>query len=386
MYNIQQLRQTEFPLSEDILYFNHASISPLPTRTKNKVMWSAQRLSEHPTRHFMQDGLPVFQNFGAQLAAHINAADPREIVLVSSTSAGINAFAQAFPWEAGDNVAFCEVEFPSNAYPWMSLERDGVEARQVPAIDGGLTLEALEPKVDDRTRIVAASALQFFNGHRTDLQQIGDFCHQRGIVFVVDAIQAAGHIPMDVQGMHIDVLAAGGQKSLLAPPGVGFMYVRNAIADMCQPRSIGPNATKDWLFWLEYDLTFEDGAARFSAGTPNVAGLFGLLESVGLLAELELTNIDLHTTSLAAETIEVIANLGYEPITPREEHGSIVTFKSGLDAEQNQTLIQYLDAANVSVTQHFDVKRVPHVRLSFHCYNTKEEIHQFEAIMKEFSV
>jgi cysteine desulfurase / selenocysteine lyase len=116
------------------------------------------------------------------------------------------------------------MEFPSNAFPWMTLPSPGVEARIVPA-DGGLTLETLIPYVDERTRVVAASAIQFFTGHRTNLAAIGAFCRQRGILFVVDAIQAIGHMALDVQRMKIDVLASGGQKSLLSLPGIGLLYV-----------------------------------------------------------------------------------------------------------------------------------------------------------------
>ena len=136
----------------------------------------------------------------------LNAARADEIVGTSATSAAISAVASAIPWQEGDNVIFCELEFPSNAYPWMTVPYPGVEARIIPAVDGGLTLEGLLPYVDDRTRVIAASAIQFFSGHRTNLAAIGAFCRERGILFVVDAIQSIGHMVTDVQAMNIDVL------------------------------------------------------------------------------------------------------------------------------------------------------------------------------------
>src|SRR5690606_31424514 len=110
----------------------------------------------------------VSEQLTQEIAAYINAQSAQEIVPVPSTSAGLSAIARSVEWQPGDNVLFCEIEFPSNAYPWLSLERMGVEVRQVPAVDGGLTLEALAPLVDERTRLVAASAIQFFTGHRTN--------------------------------------------------------------------------------------------------------------------------------------------------------------------------------------------------------------------------
>ncbi len=384
MYDLQHLRETEFPLSGDYLYFNHASIAPIPARARQKMRWSADRLAEQPTLHFQEDGMPLFEDFHRVFAGLINAPSQEDVVPITTTSTGLNMVAQALPLQAGENIVFCAEEFPSNAYPWMSLARDGIEARQVPAINGGLTLDALEPLVDDQTRVIAASAVQFFSGHRTDLQAIGDFCHARGIWLVVDAIQAAGHMPIDVQAMHIDVLATGGQKSLMAPPGIGFMYVRQALAEQMRPRFIGPNATRDWLFWLDYDLEPLPGAGRFMGGTPNVVGLFGLLQSIALLQELGLAHIDQHTTGLAAEAIERLARLGYAPITPREEHGPIATFKTGLDNEQSDALVAYLNAHKASVVKHLSPSGEPHLRLSFHCYNTRDEIDQFEAIIKDF--
>ncbi|MFP4323639.1 MAG: aminotransferase class V-fold PLP-dependent enzyme [Anaerolineales bacterium] len=384
MYDLEQLRQTEFPLSNDYIYFNHASIAPIPARARDKMRWSAERLAEQPTLHFQQDGLPLMEDFHNVIRRYINAASPQEVVPITATNVGLNMVAQALPWQAGDNVIFCDHEFPSNAYPWMSLERDGVEVRQAPAVGGGLTLAALEPLVDDQTRVVAASAVQFFSGHRTDLATIGAFCRDRDIIFVVDAIQAAGHMLIDVQAMGIDVLAAGGQKSLMAPPGIGFLYVREALAERLQPRFIAPNATRDWLFWLDYDLEPLPGAERFMSGTPNVVGLFGLMQSISLLSELGLEHIDQHTTLLAAEAIERLARLGYEPITPREEHGPIATFKTGLDAEQSDALVAHLAEQGASVVKHLSPSGEPHLRLSFHCYNNGEELDQFEALMKDY--
>ncbi|MBZ0305153.1 MAG: aminotransferase class V-fold PLP-dependent enzyme [Anaerolineae bacterium] len=383
MYDIQLLREQEFPLSSEVIYFNHASISPLPTRTRQKMQWSAEQLAAHPMRHFGRDGLPMFEAFNKTIATYINAAHPHEIVVVPSTVFGINSVAQAIQWQQGDNILFCDTEFPSNAYPWMSLARDGVEVRLVPSVNGGLTLDALVPMVDQNTRLVAASAIQFFSGHRTDLEKIGAFCRERGLLFAVDAIQAAGHFPIDVQAMNIDILASGGQKSLMGPPGVGFLYVRDEVCAAMQPRFIGSNATQNYLFWLDYDMTPLDGAARFMNGTTNVVGMFGLLESLTLLRELGLENIDQHTTTLAVEAIERMTQMGYEVVTAREEHGPIVTFKSGLESAETDALVEQFNQQNISVVKHLDKKGMPHLRLSFHCYNTKDELDQFAAILKE---
>ena len=378
MYDITHLRQTEFPLSADNIYFNHASFSPIPARTQARMRWAVDRLAENPSRHFMEDGMPMFMT---EFAAFINAVEPEEIVPTTTTSAAMNAVALSFDWRAGDNLILADMEFPSNAYPWMGLARDGVEARLVPSVGGGLTLEALRPYVTDRTRLIAASAIQFFSGHRADLAAIGAFCRERGIVFAVDAIQAAGHIPLDVQAMGIDVLAAGGQKSLLAPPGIGFLYVRRELCDQLKPRIIGPNATVNYLHWLDYDLTPLPGAARFMAGTTNTVGIFGLLASLSLLRELGMANIDRHTSQLAAAAIARLTEMGYAVVTPPDAHGPIVTFASGRDAAATDQMIAELARQNIFAVKHLDGPGKPHIRFSFHCYNTEEELDRALAVV-----
>ena len=384
MYDINALRHNEFPHSETQIYFNHASISPLPERTRRKMGWAVDQLAQNPTHFWQHEGMPMNESLKAALATLINAAHSEEIVPITTTSAGLNGVAQAIDWQPTDNIAFCEMEFPSNAYPWLSLQRDGVDVRQVTAVHGGLTLAKLQEVVDEHTRLIAASAIQFFTGHRTDLMEIGRFCHERDIIFVVDAIQAIGHIPIDVQAMHIDILASGGQKSLLAPPGVGFMYVRHSLAETLLPRAIGPNATVDFLYWLNYDLTPLPGAQRFMSGTPNLVGMFGLYESVQLLQELGVAQIDAHTRQLATATIQQLHALGYTVITPHDQEqalGPIVTFRSPLDNEATDALVAHLAQQQTIVVKHVDSLGNPHIRISFHCYNTLAEVTRFMELL-----
>lgn len=376
MYDVETLRQTEFPHSSQLTYLNHAGISPLPQRAKQAIQDAIEGLSSDPSDYFGRIGLPAIIDLQTRLARFVNAA-PSEIVSITSTSAALNAVAQAIPWQPGDRVLFCDVEFPSNAYPWLSLARDGVESCVVPADNGGLTLRAVEQYVDERTRVVAASAVQFFTGHRTDLAAIGDFCRRRGILFVVDAIQAIGHIPIDMQAMAIDVLATGGQKSILGLPGIGFMAVRDGVAEMMRPRLIHANATVNWMHWLAYDLTPLPGAERFAAGTPNVPGLIGLGPSVALLEELGVSHIDAHTTALSRYAVERLTALGLDVITPLNALGPIVTFHSPVDAAATGQIVQRLAEQRVVVVMHLDAAGAAYIRLSFHCYNVPAEVDRF---------
>ncbi|MFO7663668.1 MAG: aminotransferase class V-fold PLP-dependent enzyme [Chloroflexota bacterium] len=377
MYNLDRLRQEEFINSAEVIYFNNAGIAPLPYRTQQKVQSVIGELGRQPSGFWEKAALPASINLQEKLARHINAASPTEIAFVTTTSAALNAVAQAIDWLPGDNILLCETEFPSNAYPWMSLVRDGVEVRLVPAFNGGMVLKEIESLVDDRTRLIATSSVQFLSGHRTDLTAIGQFCRMRGILFSVDAIQSIGHIPIDVQAMDIDILATGGQKSLPSLPGIGFLYVRQDLAERMNPRQIGSNSTVDFFHWLAYDLAFLPGAARFNSGTPNLPGIFSIEGSLELLNELSLDAIDTHTTALSRYACEHLSSLDFQVVTPDDVCGPIVTFRSPLSNFETDQLVRNLAERQIVVVKHLDAAGNPHLRLSFHCYNTFEEIDRF---------
>lgn len=381
-YDVQALRAQQFPVARETVYLNHAGISPLPRRAVLAMQEANERLMYNPSAAFGWF-LEREQAMRTNAARLINAASPDEIVGVQSTSLALNLVAQALPWRSGENILLCDVEFPSNAYPWMRLvEQYGVEVRLIPAHEGGLTVEALMHAVDSHTRLVAVSAVQFLSGHRSNLVAIGEFCHAHKLILAVDAIQAAGHVPIDVQAMHIGILAAGGQKSLMAPPGQGFLYVRTDLAEQMRPTFVGPNATEDWIHWLKYDLTPLKGAARFNMGTPNLSGIIGLNESLSLLLELGVPNIDAYVTALVSQTRQQLLERGYSVLTP-PEHAGILTFRAAPDEAGTDALIKALGERHIVVVKHWDSQDVPYVRASFHCYNIWEDSERLLTALEE---
>lgn len=384
MYDLEALRNTEFPSMLRRTNLDNAASAPAPLRTINKIRWMMEEQIGTANWHISDFALEFYGAFQTSVSNLLNAASPQEIVFVEGCSVGLNLIAQSLNTKPGDNIVFCDLEHTANVYPWMSLQRDGVIVKQVPSVNGGLTLDALREVVDERTRVVAASAVQFFSGHRTDLSVIGKFCRDRNIIFSVDAIQAVGHIPIDVQKANIDVLVSGGHKSIMAMPTAGFMYVRDAVCSELNPRVVGAVSTADWTNYLKYDMTPAGSAWRFMIGTPNFVGIAGVIESITLINELTREAIDRHTTNLAAHALEMASERGYELTTTPGEHGSIATFKGKFGGEITNAHLKKIEAEeNIYIGKNPDRQGQPHLRISFHCYNTDEEIARaFEALDK----
>lgn len=384
MYDLNTLRQSEFPQMLERTNLDNAASAPSPVRTVNKMKWMMDEKVATTQWHIGSYPIELVGAFMASAAKLLNAESPQEIVYVEGCSSGLNLIAQSLEIKPGDNLIFCDLEHPANVYCWMSLQRDGAVIKQVPSVNGGLTLESVREAADERTRVVAVSAIQFFSGHRTDMAAIGRFCRERNILFAVDAIQAVGHIPIDVQKMNIDVLVTGGHKSIMTAPSMGFMYVREAVCATLKPRVVGALSTADWSYYLKYDMTPHPGAWRFMIGTPNFIGMAGMIESMTLIGELTREAIDRHTTNLAAHTLEMAQARGYPLTTTRGEHGPIATFQSKFDADATAAYLNQIDQEqHITIARPLDRQGRPHLRISFHCYNTEEDIARaFEALDK----
>src|SRR5262249_8945393 len=226
-YDIEALRQEEFPWAAagETIFFNHASTGPLPSRSVRALeRWADLRANPHRIPHDLQFGTLAR---GRELCARLIGAEVAEIALATNTTYGINLAAFSLPLKKGDVVLTPDLEFPANVYPWMALaQRRGVEYRRLPCDEGVLDPERLARELeDDRVRCVSVSWVQFASGARVDLAALGTLCRDRGVFFVVDAIQGVGPLTLDVHALHIDILACGAQKWLLSPWGSGFVYV-----------------------------------------------------------------------------------------------------------------------------------------------------------------
>ncbi len=382
-YDLTALRQQFEVVDQGIIYLNHAGMSPLPRPVAEAMIETIEAMAERGSLVYTDLQEPLLRNLIVSAGQLFNAGAD-ELAFVESTSVGLNIIANSLPLQSGDEVLLCDTEFPANVYPWQNLAQKGVTTRLLPTVDGGLSLEALDAARTLTSRVVAVSAVQFFSGRREDLAALGQYCEDHDLWLIVDAIQAAGIVPIDIRAMGIHALAAGGQKALMGPPGQGIMVIRRELIEKMEPLFVGPLSVVEWDHWLEYKSTLQPGARRFDIGTSNLAGLAGLNAAIEMLLQLDPSYVAEWVTHLSDLAIADLKARGYRVVTPVDpkRHAHIVTFAVLSDPVQ---LVEAMQERGIILRAHNDAKGSPHVRISSHAYNTEDEILRVGEILEEVS-
>jgi selenocysteine lyase/cysteine desulfurase len=378
-YDVEALRAAEFPWAArgESVYLNNASTGPLPARAVRAIGDWVQRRAE-PFRLRDPDLVGLLTRARA-LCATLIGAEATEVALMTNTSYGINVAARVLPLRPGDVVLTFAGEFPANVYPWMALADRGVRLEMVPLRDGlpdeDALLRALErPEV----KAVTVSWVQFASGYRVDLARLGQRCRERGVWFVVDAIQGLGPCTLDVRALPVDLLACGAQKWLLSPWGSGFLYVRRELIAQLVPNAVGWlafSASDDFSRLTDYDDTLRPDARRFEVATIPYQDVAGLVASLELLFELGPAHVAAHARALGDRIVAwAQARDDVRLVTPADpaRRGGIVSVAprdlAGAAARLREAGIVH------SV-------REGAVRLSPHGYNTPGEVaHALDAL------
>ncbi|HQR38763.1 MAG TPA: aminotransferase class V-fold PLP-dependent enzyme [Blastocatellia bacterium] len=357
-----------FPVTERYIYMNHAAVGPLPRTAVERIDGVARSISESGDEGWLGriDEIARVRGLAAQL---LGAATPHEVAFVANTSDGLSIVSAGLDWRDGDNIVGAEGEFPSNVYPWMQLARLGVSFRQAPERDGRIDTDELLSLADDRTRVVAISWIEFATGFRFDLERIGRFCRERGILFVVDAIQGLGALPIDVERDHIDVLASSAHKWLLGSEGIGLVYISDRVVERITPARIGWTSVDNWIKWSRYELKLRPGAERHEIGTLNPFGVSALGASLEILLEVGAERIAAHCRELTDHLASGLATLGCRIVSPRTDgEWSPILAVTHPDVAPH-VIVDHLASRRISVAH-----RTGRVRIAPHFYNTHDEV------------
>ena len=365
-----------FPVTSDLVYLNHAGVAPVSTRVEEAV----RRYLAEATRRGAFDYARIYDAEVERVrgrAALLVGASPDEIAFVKNTTEGLGLVAAGLDWQPGDQVVTCDLEYPSNVYPWWSLAGRGVETVLLPSESGRLPIERIEDALKTaRVRVLALSSVEFGSGQRHDLEAIGRLCQERGVLFCVDAIQSLGCLPLDVARHRIDFLAADGHKWLLSVEGCGIFFCARRALELVKPRVVGWRSVVDNTDFDTYRRELQPRAGRFEEGTPNTAGIFALGAAIDLLLELGIDAIAARVLALTDRLAAGLRERGAVCLSPRErgEASGIVSFQ--LPDEPIARTVTRLRARRI-----FVVARRGGVRASPHFYNDEAEIDRLLAAL-----
>jgi len=365
MEDVRRLRE-QFPVTKNKVFLNHAAQSPLPKPVVEAMREFMEGFSETGV---MNNDLDEPKRLFAKL---IGATSHDEIAYVTNTSTGLNIAAHMLNYQPDSNVVTTDLEYPSVVYPWLSPKL-GVKVRYVKNVGGKILLSDMERAVDDKTVAVAVSHVKYVNGFRHDLRSLADIAHEHGAYLIVDAIQSAGVVPIDVERDNVDFLTTGCYKWLLGPAGAGFLYLRQGLIDEFEPPFIGwasvkPEVFETIEFWDIWNLQLATTASRFEVGWPSVYSLVGAAVAVKLLLDAGIPNIEKRVLALTSRLIDAVKQRGLKLQTPEEPlecRSGVVNFL----IDRPQERVERLEEKGIIVSA-----RAHGIRVSPHFYNTEEEI------------
>lgn len=363
---IEEVRD-QFPyLKLGTIYLNHASLSPVPQPVIDKANLFLKRRSE---THIDDMSLYISDTEEAKqkLALLLNG-DADRFAFFDNTSTGLNILAQGIDWKPGDRVLLNDVEFPSNVYPFLNLKHLGVEIDFVHSKKGAVNSNDIIAAVRPETRLISLSAVQFLSGYRANLKRIGEFCRERGIIFSVDAIQALGALPVDVNECKIDFLSSGTQKWLLGLMGLSFIYITEELQHEITPRFVGWASMENQTSLLDYNFTFKKSADALQNGTINMIGVNALIGALDLLHAVGSSRIESRILEHTLYMNERLQETGIKPLSAKykmKNLSGIVSFSS----PRAKLIHQKLTEAKISSSL-----REGFIRLSHHFYNTTDEL------------
>ncbi len=299
--------------------------------------------------------------------ARLVSAQPDDVAVTTSLSAGVSARASALDFGARPKVVVTDLEFPTIGQIWHAQELRGAEVVHVPADGPDIALEAFEQAVDERTALVSVTAVCYRNGARLPVEEIARIAHERGALVLLDAYQAIGTYPLDVRELGVDALAAGVLKYLLGSAGLGFLWCRPGLSAELLPTQTGWFADRDIFAMDITDYSPSDTARRFQSGTPPVPAIYAGVAGMELLMDIGIAETREHVNALNERLIAGVDDLGGIVVTPREaeRRGALVCIRS-TDAPE---LVRRLEADGVVTSE-----RDGNLRVSAHAYNTVEDV------------
>ena len=370
--------RNDFPITEDVAYFQSAAMSPIPTPVFNAIIDNYRKIHRQGDVDWEND-LEKYRKLCGDIGELINS-EGSHICFVQNTSTAMSLLALSLKneLETPFNVVSTEEEFPAST---IGFEHLGISMRYVQPVDSRYPIDAVLEQTDGQTAAVVTSYVQYATGFRQDLLTLGKALHERGILFIVNATQAFPLYPLDVQFMHIDVLTCSLHKwGLTGHVGSLFFTAPDFRHKFSAP----------WIGWLSVDpgedfihtaknapLHIHDSARRFEFGTQNLQTILAFQVAMDYLKAIGLQDIRSRILELTDHLIRGLKNLGVKivsPVNDQEERSAIVSFTLG---DKNEACVKKLTEESIMVSQ-----RAGYIRVAVNIFNDFEDIDKLLTVLR----
>lgn len=313
--------------------------------------------------------------------AALLCCDEDEIALTKNTTEGIGIIASGYPWTPGKNIVLPQAEHAASLHSWIPLTDRGIELRPVVPADPshGITADEIIAATDENTEAVLTSIIQFWDGAFVDMEKLGKYCRDKGILLVVDAIQAVGRMKVDVRKWNIDFLACGGHKGLLSMDcSGGILYCRHGLEKKITPPYNGMDGTTKRSHIEEPGgcvLHFREGARKLEGGNSNTLGAMMFAEACRFIASIGIDEIEAHILDLEDMLLEKLGSMEQIRVAGDRKSGIVMLDFNAADRER---VIGILDRYKINATVRLD-----NVRVTISLVNRPEQMDTAAAAIEE---
>ena len=385
-FDLQRARQ-DTPGCENVLHFNNAGASLMPQPVLDATIAHLQLEAQIGGYEAVERSQGRIERVYDAAAALIGCSRDEIAIIENATRAWDMAF-YSIPFSPGDRILTAVAEYASNYIAFLQIARKtGATIEVIPNDEHGqISLEALRKALDDRVKLIAITHVPTNGGLVNPVAEVGKVAREAGILYLVDACQSIGQMPIDVNAIGCDMLSATGRKFLRGPRGTGFLYVRRSVLEQLEPPFLDLHAA-EWVARDRYEML--PNARRFENWETNYAGKIGLGVAIDYALQWGLDTLWRRIKTLA---YNLRARLSTLPGVIVHDRGvtqcGIVTFSvDGMDPEEIKRRLadQHI---NVSVSilsstrLDMEERRLSSlVRASVHYYNSEEEVERFCAAL-----
>ncbi len=365
-----------FPITKNYAYLNSAAVAPLPIISVEAVRRQLHDVSENGSLNFNQ--WIDTKNRARAIIAQMLKVKPEQIAFMRNTSDALSTIANGLKWRKGDNIVSFAKEFPANFHAWRRI-RDAfdVELRLCPERNGRIDLDEFIGLIDESTKLVSISAIQYGSGFRADLERIGRAARAVDALFVVDIIQAFGVMPFDLEAQMVDAAAGASHKWLCSPEGCGILHLSDRARERIEPTLVGWISVGEPFDFEDTEQSYKPNALAWETGTGSISLFYGLEQSVKLLQETGVEKIQIYLEELTDYLCELLAGKNYEIVSSRtkDEKSQIICIKhlGGLTPPE---IAKRLERENIIVSPRND-----RIRIAPHFFNNREDIEKLIEVL-----